>query len=74
MEDNQNNVPMNQNQERYVMCRASDILKLMRTKEDRNNIAKENSKINLIFINYRLDDSKFARLRFKFFTSGDGWG
>lgn len=74
MENNQNNMPMNQNQERYVMCRASDILKLMRTKENWNNIAKENSKLNIIFKNSRLDDTKFTGVWFKFFTSSDGRG
>ena len=31
------------------MCRESDILKLMRKKEERNYIAKENSRLNIIF-------------------------
>lgn len=50
MENNRNNIGRNQEQDKYVMCRASDILKLMRTKEDRNNIAKENSKKNILLI------------------------
>ena len=57
MQNNNNNNQVNQQQEKYVMCRASDILKLMKTKEDRNNIAKENSKSKIIIKFYRLDDS-----------------
>ena len=57
MQNNNNSNQVNQQQERYVMCRASDIVKLMKTKEDRNNIAKENSKSKIIIKFYRLDDS-----------------
>ena len=57
MQINNNSNQVNQQQERYVMCRASDILKLMKTKEERNNIAKEKSNSKIIFKFYRLDDS-----------------
>ena len=43
MQQNINHIGENQEQDRYVTCRANDILKLMRTKIDRINIAKENS-------------------------------
>ena len=34
----------NKEGQNYLMYRASDILKLLRTKEDRINVAKENGK------------------------------
>ena len=42
MRQNNNHIVENQEQDRYVTCRANDILKLMRTKIDRINMAKEN--------------------------------
>ena len=50
MENNRNNIGRNQEQEKYVMYRVSDILKLMRTKEDRKNIEKENNKKKILLI------------------------
>ena len=43
MRQNNNHIGGNQEQGKYVTYRANDILKLMRTKIDRINIAKENS-------------------------------
>ena len=44
----------NKEGQNYLMYRASDILKLLRTKEDRINVTKENSKEKNIIFNYRL--------------------
>ena len=43
-----NNAYQNPQNQNYVICRASDVLKLLKTKEDRINIAKENSNKILI--------------------------
>lgn len=45
MVEGQNFNANNNQQGNFVICRASDVLKLIRTKEDRKNIAKENSKL-----------------------------
>jgi hypothetical protein len=50
------------NQNNFIYCRATDLIKLMRTKEDRINIAKENSKKIFVIIIFRLDDAQFAGL------------
>ena len=60
MEDIQINQDQEANQENFIYCRATDLIKLMRTKEDRINIAKENSKKIFIINMYRLDDAQFA--------------
>ena len=60
MEDIQINQEQESNQENFIYCRATDLVKLMRAKEDRINITKENSKKIFIINMHRLDDAQFT--------------